>query len=475
MSEQELSPWGEEKLYSEKKLRKHEQKLRERLQEAQEDQSEALERLLRAEERMRKRMAQVQHLEERLNIVHQQMEALQAPHGTVVTMIVAGAEAFAPMLEAPSSSRESVLSLTDEVPTEAALENSVGVAPAGSIEKIVEEGDVERAHMVDEGAEPHYRERFSDTHVIEVSSGEERVSEEEMPVAVDELLVVDDAAAEALFTGDEDQETSEVLVDDVVKQAMKARAVAEAAEEAARVAIERADDIEEYLEQFGAARHLMQELERLQVAADHATVIAREAEEAAQVAERLLSPIQEEGENVVMFLVEDEEREEPIREMDKDDAAQFSEAAGHPSPLEVAQVEEIEEEEEDLETVAAMIIADAAGTAAAQAEAEAEASSARTREARTLALKADQALEGVRAAIRKQKLSGEGAEIVLRAAEREATHAHAVLADAEAAEERALNAAMNAEAEAEVAEGMAFAVSSRDERDEKLRDENGSV
>jgi len=34
---------------------------------------------------------------------------------------------------------------------------------------------------------------------------------------------------------------------------------------------------------------------------------------------------------------------------------------------------------------------------------------------------------------------------------------HARLADAEAAEEQALNAAMNAEAEAEVAEGMAFA------------------
>jgi hypothetical protein len=41
--------------------------------------------------------------------------------------------------------------------------------------------------------------------------------------------------------------------------------------------------------------------------------------------------------------------------------------------------------------------------------------------------------------------------------------AHAFLADAEAAEEQALNTARNAEAEAEVTEGMAFAASQRAE------------
>ena len=46
-------------------------------------------------------------------------------------------------------------------------------------------------------------------------------------------------------------------------------------------------------------------------------------------------------------------------------------------------------------------------------------------------------------------------------AERNAMRAHAFLADAEAAEEQALNAARNAEAEAEVTEGMAFAASNR--------------
>ena len=176
-----------------------------------------------------------------------------------------------------------------------------------------------------------------------------------------------------------------------------------------------------------------------------------------------------------MSSVEDEDQVNPIREMDMQSSAQPGEAAAHPSPLEAAQVEEIVQEEENLETVAAMIIADAAAVTAARAEAMAEACSARTREARLLALKADQALEAVRIAIRQQRLNSEGAEVALKAAEQEATRTHAALADAEAEEEHALNAAMNAEAEAEVAEGMAFSASSRDERDKKIRAETTSV
>jgi len=176
-----------------------------------------------------------------------------------------------------------------------------------------------------------------------------------------------------------------------------------------------------------------------------------------------------------MSSVEDEDQGKPIGETDTQSSAQSGEAAGHPSPLEVAQVEEIEQQEENLETVAAMIIADAAAVTAARAEAMAEACSARTREARLLALKADQALEAVRIAVRQQSLNTEAAETALKAAEQEAARAHAALAAAEAEEERALNAAMNAEAEAEVAEGMAFAAGSRDERDEKLRAEMTSA
>ena len=72
-------------------------------------------------------------------------------------------------------------------------------------------------------------------------------------------------------------------------------------------------------------------------------------------------------------------------------------------------------------------------------------------------MQADQVLEEVRAAIASGAIVGEDAETYLQEVERNATRAHAILADAEATEEQARNAAMNAEAEAEVAEGMAFA------------------
>ena len=74
---------------------------------------------------------------------------------------------------------------------------------------------------------------------------------------------------------------------------------------------------------------------------------------------------------------------------------------------------------------------------------------------------AEQSLGEIRVAIRNGLLSGEEAEHALQEAEREVTRAQASLADAEAAEEHALNEAMNAEAEAEVAEGMAYAAVDR--------------
>ena len=144
---------------------------------------------------------------------------------------------------------------------------------------------------------------------------------------------------------------------------------------------------------------------------------------------------------------------------------------GLPTPMEHERVEEIEEDEEMVEMVAAMMIADVAAANAAKAESFAEEASARTAEARRSTQEADAVLERIRAAIRSGTSSGDAAEAILFDAERDATHAHAVLADAEAAEERARRAAMEAEAEAEVAEGMAFATGDRNEHDEMRREE----
>lgn len=113
-------------------------------------------------------------------------------------------------------------------------------------------------------------------------------------------------------------------------------------------------------------------------------------------------------------------------------------------------------EEESIENVAAsMTVAEVAAAAAAQAAAMAEASSATTREARSNAQQAEENLQRVREAIQCGALGGEDAEMSLHTAEDAYTQAQATLADAEAAEEQAIQAARSAEVEATVAEGRA--------------------
>jgi hypothetical protein len=143
-----------------------------------------------------------------------------------------------------------------------------------------------------------------------------------------------------------------------------------------------------------------------------------------------------------------------------DEVASRQEQAGSRYRLE-QEVQQIEAEEEVVETITAVTIAEIAAERAAAAKAFAEASSSYTREARRRAEEAEQALGEVRVAIRGGLLIGEEAEVGLQKAEHEVTRAQAMLADAEAAEEQALTAAVNAEAEAEVAEGMAYATVNR--------------
>ncbi len=203
---------------------------------------------------------------------------------------------------------------------------------------------------------------------------------------------------------------------EAVELAREAHAVAEAAEQAAREAADRASALAAHLEQIGSGRHLLQELRQLQAEAERTDAIAQEAKRAAREAE--------------------------------------ARATGRVG---------IEEEETIVEASSARMIAGAAAAAAAETEAVAEASSARTREARRFAQQADQVLEDARTAIRSGVWSGEDTEQYLQTLEHEAARAHALLAEAEAAEEQARNAAMNAEAEAEVAEGMAFATNDQAE------------
>src|SRR5262249_38701523 len=69
---------GENRLDN-KRLRKREQRLQERLQKAQAEQARALERLEQAQLRLQKRVTEVQLLEERLAQTHKQQEPALAP------------------------------------------------------------------------------------------------------------------------------------------------------------------------------------------------------------------------------------------------------------------------------------------------------------------------------------------------------------------------------------------------------------
>src|SRR5258707_510112 len=79
MSGKEPSPQQEEQPKdSRKKLENRDQRILERLQEAQEAQAKAMERYHRAEARLQKRIARVQKVEGRLTIIRQQLEATHA-------------------------------------------------------------------------------------------------------------------------------------------------------------------------------------------------------------------------------------------------------------------------------------------------------------------------------------------------------------------------------------------------------------
>ena len=146
------------------------------------------------------------------------------------------------------------------------------------------------------------------------------------------------------------------------------------------------------------------------------------------------------------------------------DARAAAEAAEENARLAAERASEIvgiEEEEELTAALTAGTIAHITAERAAKAEVIAEISSKQTREAHRHAQEAEQTLVEVRAAIRSGALSGEEAQEALWRAELAVTRAQAFLADAEANEEQAVKAAMNAEADAEVAEGMAFAAVDR--------------
>src|SRR6266487_4243691 len=480
---------NEDQTGSQKKLLKQEKRLRDRLLEAQQAQDNALERLRRAETRLRKRVERVQRLESRLNIVDQQMRALNAPLSTIVTLIPTVAEsatrkAAHPTETTPEKPSMQVTGAT-QAPQTAMPAAKASVAPPISYRISTEVAEVPILTRKEEsaGSKPASVEQASKADTLpEQPAGLESVADEMLAGEAEPQFLERFSASVDTPLDEEEVDEEEVPVthtlSPAVLRAREARAVAEAAEEAARAAERAAAESEGFLTD-----------EEVKLTAEEKQIIAAIPPEE----ERELDAVEEQSEEEPPInAVQPDILADSVQEAQQVQAAPLNgevqgvveissirgtadrydlQAGGvhtyaHPTQLEIVQVEEINEEEETLETVAAMIIADAAAIAAAEAEALAEASSARTREARRAALEADRVLGTIRLAIRNGALVGDEAAAALMAAERDATHAHAVLADAEATGERALTAAMNAEAEAEVAEAMALASGEGHERDE---------
>ncbi len=493
----------------EKKLRKRERTLRKRLQDARESQAEALERFKRAEARLEKRSLRTQNLEARLMIVSQQLGISQTPQVSI--------DQFAQTLLIPNDEDMQTAEPQPEMMQTLITEEWI-VPPTFPPAE---------AAMMEWLANPLPAE-------VELELSGIFAIEQDASAATSEASEADEPVSEDAGAHDENlpSVTGIVSPDEANGLAKIARAVAETAEHAARLAIKRAVEVEARLEQMGSGRHLIQELEQMQSEADRASAIARQTQRAAEEAEHLAAEsamqasampdteiplfaseetIQEEvAEELVLATLEEMVLEESeatgrheeaiqeevaeelvlatlqemaleeivLEEMIREEVAleepevianvenialetapidEDLQEINLPLPEQVEEIEEIEEEEAMVEAITAKLIADAAAAAAAEAEALAEASSARTREARRLAVEADRALDNVYAAFLDGSLPEDEAQIRLLQAEHEATRAHAMLADAEAAEEEAINAARNAEAEAAVAESMAFA------------------
>jgi len=416
-----------------KKLQKQRQRILKELEEAQAAQAEALARFHRAETRLQKRTAELQRIAAQLLLVHQQLGEPAASIPLAVSMptgerarVLEGPSVGGQVVESTGRTQESdTTARDDELP---AATQHTEEAPQASQVPLAEPGGEFLIAI-------QYRTDMLQTS--EASQVEEELSRQPLP-----------------HTSISNAQATEF--------AREARAVAEAAEQAAREAAERAVAAAARLEQVGSgARHLLHELQQMQTEVEQTNAIAQEAERAAREAEaaaeaRFIAPTGV---------------EEPTPDTESVGAQIIAPGGGEGPPLELA----VDAEEETIvEPSTATMVAEVAAAAAAEAEAVAEASSARTREAHRFAQQADQALADARAAIRNGLWSGEEADQYLQTLEHEATRAHALLADAEAAEEHAQRAASNAEAEAEVAEGVAFTTDDQAETslDEELGNED---
>jgi len=168
-----------------KKLQKREQRVLERLKEAQQAQAKALERYHRAEERLQKRMACVQLIEGRLTLVRQQIEDLH------VNPAIPSVE-----IEIPAWAQYTPPSATDEDTSNNTIESTDFAREARAAAKAAEENTrtaAARATAINETINVNLKT----AEVAEIETEEEFV-EAITAVTIAEITAERAAAAEAL-------------------------------------------------------------------------------------------------------------------------------------------------------------------------------------------------------------------------------------------------------------------------------------
>ena len=422
---------NQEQIALEKKLRKREQRLLGRLQEAHAAHEHALERFQRAQARLFKRAARVQRLEARLTMLRQQLATLASSGISVDTTLVTDdtsetiqGKNISPLFADEQDVERAAYAFENETDPLARARAARAVATA------TEEAArlaVERAHEV----AMRLAHRATGRHLIQELLTLEADAARASVAALDAELAAQDAEQLADASSIEPTQPSTIEVGAEDRTPTKDEAVQQPAAPPNDVTTLAMDNeaMPENAEKFVGG----------DVSVTNDETMPENADTSAEAAETTTSD------------------EEGLHE-------------GLPTQEERERVAEIDEEEEMVEMVTSMMIADVAAARAAKAEALAEEASAHTREARRLTQEADTVLERIRAAIHNGTSVGDAAQAILFDAERDATHTHALLADAEAAEERARRIAMEAEADAEVAEGMAFAADERNEDAEVQRE-----
>src|SRR5438270_3530493 len=302
----------------ERKPRKRERRIHQRLQKAQQAHDKALERVKRAEAQLQKRQARVQRIEERLTLLRRQSGELSTSPSTLEN--APGSE---PLLQQELLAAELQAAATE---------------PAELSEDVQQEQELLAEELRVGATAPS-------ENPIPVSTGE--------TFATAQSNLDDQEGIAQEETTSAPASPSSLAPAEATGFAKVARAVAESTERAARMAMARALEVANRLEQMSSGRHLEQELLQAQAEADEAHAVAQKAEHDAQEAEeaerleRMATGFEEPQagellqENQSALQTEEEPQAPPVATQ----PAELPQEAQVPAPL-----EEVEQEEQPVST-----------------------------------------------------------------------------------------------------------------------------